>query len=68
MRAEVTLSVMQMGLLLGRPRGTLGRKSKYWFKEFYNSLFGDLVNPEKLFFIGNRNFEVLGDEGELRKE
>ena len=26
--------------------------------EFSNSSFVDLVNPEKIFFIGNRNFEV----------
>ena len=26
--------------------------------EFSNSSFVDLVDPEKLFFIGNRNFEV----------
>lgn len=28
--------------------------------EFSNSSFVDLVNPEKLFFIGNRNFEFGG--------
>lgn len=27
--------------------------------EFSNSSFVDLVNPEKLFFIGNRNFEFI---------
>ena len=27
--------------------------------EFSNSSFVDLVNPEKLFFIGNRNFEFV---------
>ena len=48
MRAEATSSVMQMKRCPERPGGTLGRKSKYWFKEFYDSLFGDLVNPDKL--------------------
>ena len=48
MRAEATSSVMQMKRCPERPEGTLGRKSKYWFKEFYDSLFGDLVNPDKL--------------------
>ena len=28
--------------------------------EFSNSSFVDLVNPEKLFFIGNKNFEFGG--------
>ena len=32
--------------------------------EFSNSSFVDLVNPEKLFFIGNRNFEFV----EIEKE
>ena len=59
MRAEVTLSVMQMGLLLGRPRGTLGRKSEYWFKEFYNLLFGDLVNRDKLFLWGTETLNLI---------
>ena len=27
----------------------------------------DLVNPEKLFFIGNRNFEVSGGEEIMRE-
>ena len=36
----------------------MGRKSEWFIMEFSNSSFVDLVNPEKLFFIGNRNFEV----------
>ena len=54
---------MQMGLLLGRPRGTLGRKSKYWFKEFYNLLFGDLVNRDKLFLWGTETLNLT--EGKM---
>ena len=48
---------MQMVRQPERPGGTLGRKSEWFIMEFSNSSFVDLVNPEKLFFIGNRNFE-----------
>ena len=59
MRAEATSSVMQMKRCPERPGGTLGRKSKYWFKEFYNSLFGDLVNPDRIIILGTETLNLL---------
>ena len=42
----------------GMPEGTLGRKNKYGFKEFYNSLFDDLVNPDKLILLGTETLNL----------